>query len=124
MAKRKGSSKYRSLRNGASHCADNCPICAGRECRVKVSNPDFGEFDAILSARDLCGRTEVEPSAVVAKVSRDVGGSGFGAPRPFGFEPAAWDPRGLREVQNAFIPCATELAIRSLQVWGAQHARL
>jgi hypothetical protein len=125
--KRKGSNKYRSMRNGAAHSVENCDICAGRTCRVKVASPTDGEFVAQLVPLDN-GRTRLDSAGASLPrlgAGREIELNGT-APRPAGWEPERWSEETLRAIRRLpiHIPCATALAMQHLLTWGASHARL
>lgn len=126
--KRKGSTRYRSIRSGATHVAENCPICSGRECRVIVASPVDGEFVAELIPMPD-GRTRLEnASPVSTKNLREIESSGMSGfrwdPRFGDWEQGTRSPEELRRLRRIHLPCATELAMKSLQTWGPANARL
>ena len=121
--KRKGSSKYRYVRKGLKHSAEDCPICAGRICRVIVSNPVEGECEAMLIPLDN-GRTALEGVKSLSptfRIDRPIGsGRPVRKPLPKGYVPGLRRP----DTGTIHIPTATILVIQALQTWGASHARL
>lgn len=116
------------MRNGAKHSAEDCAICSGRECRVKVISPVDGEFEAqLIPLAD--GRTRFEDaSPLAANNNREIESSGmsgmFSDPRLIGWTGERYDPRALRILARTPIRTATLLAMQSLQTWGPSHARL
>lgn len=122
--KPKGSNKYRSMRNGAAHRAEDCAICAGRTCRVIVASPVDGEFEAQLVPLEN-GRTKLEgvrhPHVPSFPSDRYIGSSGpVHKPLPKGYV-GGWRRPGTGLIH---IPCATALVMQALQTWGTSHARL
>lgn len=120
MAKRKGSSKYRSARNGAKHSVADCAICSGKECRVIVND----EFEATLTSGPD-GRTRLIGASPLPLRSFHTY-TYIGSSRPVNKPLPEGYVGGWRRPDTGDLPIqtATLLAMQSLQTWGTAKARL